>query len=121
MKMLAAVAILFLGQAQGHQIGVYTPNSQLLSWCKSRDPAAWASCHSFISGVVEASGMPQGTWSKGAIELPIDVYAPQTVPIVVGYIEALPPEAMSSSAAQSVYEALVAKYPHSRTTAPSRQ
>lgn len=115
--MLAALAVLLLGQPEPQQVGIYIPNSQLLSWCKSKDPNEWASCHSFISGVVEASGMTQVTWPKGAIEFPSGVYAWNAAPIVVSHIEALPPEAMSSPAVQSVYDALVAKYPHTRATA----
>ena len=97
-------------------IGGYTPNSQILSWCKSKDEREFGLCWSFIAGVAEASGMPTSKWPKGPIELPPGVLAHHLIPEVIEHIESLPAEQMSSPAAVSIYEAAVALYPYRSQT-----
>lgn len=111
MTMLALLISAALTAEPPH-IGVYTPNSQLLSWCKSKERDDFRSCWSFITAVVEASGIPASKWPKGPIELPRDVLAHHLIPIVIEHIEGLPAEQMSNPAVVSTYEATVAHYPY---------
>ena len=92
-------------------LGAYTPNSQLLTWCKSKEPADFDQCWSFIDAVVEATGMPDTTWPKGRIQLPDHVLGWHIIPIVVQHLEQIGPEKMSGPAVRSVYDAVVAAYP----------
>lgn len=101
-------------------IGGYTPNSQMLMWCKSEELDEYASCRSFIAGVIESSGMPASQWPKGLIELPLDVMTWDMVPAVIAHIEGLPLEKMSEPAAVSIYEAVVARHPY-RPRHPERR
>jgi len=91
--------------------GQYTPNSQLLSWCKSSNPSDYERCWTFIEGAVEASGMPDTTWPKGPIEVPPGVLGRDLIPIVVERIGHIAPENMAAPAVRSVYDAVVAVYP----------
>ncbi len=118
---LAVLTLLFGGQSETPHIGGYTPNSQLLRWCKSQKPDEYASCWTFISAVVESTGMTDAKWPEGAIELPRDVYAHNLVPTVAQNIEKLEPEEMSSPAVRSVYQAVVAVHPHRPSALKSSQ
>ena len=118
---LVSVALLLEGQTTPPHIGGCTPNSQLLSWCRSKDESDFARCWAFISGVIEVTGMPEVKWPKGHIELPRDVYAHHMTPVVVGYIERLNAEKMSSPAVRSVYEAVVAVHARKTASEPPRK
>jgi hypothetical protein len=102
-------------------IGGYIPNSQLLSWCKSKEAADFQTCWSFIEAVVESSGITETKWPQGPIELPHDVLPHQLIPIVVRHLEGLAPEKMSSAAVRSVYDAVVAVYPYKGPQAPAEK
>jgi hypothetical protein len=92
-------------------IGSYTPSSQLLRWCAGTKPAEQMLCDGYISGVLNAAGMADASFPKGAIDAP---YAPDEIrKVVVDYLQALPNVDMTTPASRSVYEALVAKYPYS--------
>ena len=108
-----AVALVLAADAptQAH-IGGFTPNSQLLSWCKSTEAADYAQCWAFIEGVVEATGMADTNWPRGRIALPDSMFGPALIPNVVGHIEQLPRENMSRPAVRSVYETVVSLYPY---------
>jgi hypothetical protein len=69
-------------------------------------------CWPYISGVIESSGITASKWPKGPIELPMGTSALSVIPDVVAYIEHLKPEDQTQPASESVYEAVVAKYPY---------
>jgi hypothetical protein len=102
-------------------IGGYIPNSQLLSWCKSKEAGDFQTCWSFIEAVVESSGITETRWPEGPIELPPQVFGNQLIPIVVRHLEGLAPEKMSSPAVRSVYDAVVAAYPYKEPQAPAEK
>lgn len=102
-------------------IGGYIPNSQVLIWCTSNDIAEIRSCDGFINGVVNTAGMIDVEFPRGPIDTGGDYYAQKFIDIrntVVSYLNSLPNRRMSSPAARSVYDALVAKYPY---TGPHKQ
>ena len=92
-------------------IGSYIPNAQLLQWCKSSDPKEFAYCWPYIFGVANAAGITDSIWPKGHVELPARYEAADIIKEVVADLEKLPRERQSESASETVYAALVRKYP----------
>jgi hypothetical protein len=115
---LIAALVLAAGESSPPHIGHYTPNSQLLSWCKSKEIRDYDQCRTFIEAVIESTGLPDVNWPKGAIELPDGVYAHHLIPAVVRHIAGLAQEDMSKPAVRSVYHAVVAEHPYKSQPSP---
>ena len=97
-------------------VGVYLPNSQLLSWCTSKEGWELLACDRFIDGVVETAGMIDVDFPDGLIDtMTVSISGDRSVlrKLVISYIDTLPKIAMAKSAARSVYAAVVSNYPYS--------
>jgi hypothetical protein len=93
-------------------VGPYIPNSQLLEWCKSRDPADYRGCFMYIEGVINLSGNPAVSGTSGPINIPSGTPPSDPVEAVTDYIQHLDPILLSGPASDSVYSVLKKKYPY---------
>lgn len=109
-----AVSTVASGQStpKAEHVGGYIPNSQLLEWCNSSDTAEFRGCYMYIQGVINLSGNPALSGKSGPINIPLDTAPLDPVKVVTAYIQHLNPTLLSSPASDSVYSALVAKYPN---------
>ncbi len=99
-------------------VGAYLPNSQLLTWCTSGDPADFRGCHAYIEGVINFSGNTDVNGKSGPISIPIGTPPLDPINAVVKYIQQLDPNLMSSPASESVYSALIIKYSYRNAVSP---
>jgi hypothetical protein len=98
------------------QLGGYIPNSQLLEWCKSHDTADFQDCYGYIEGVRNLASNTATGLPAGPIAVPIQTPPIEPIKVVLEYLQHLDPTLLSSPASDSVYRALVAKYPYKAAT-----